>query len=105
MRSGVRSACESPPACAAAARRRAALALSLDPLRSPPELRRSAQARAWVAEGLTTDNDEFVNTFEATIRVLGGLLSAFLLSPGDPVRRGAASATLGRRLTVLARVV
>ena len=44
------------------------------------------QARQWVAEELATDGDEFVNTFETTIRVLGGLLSAFILSPGDPVR-------------------
>ena len=46
------------------------------------------QARQWVAEELATDGDEFVNTFEGTIRVLGGLLSAFILSPGDPVRSG-----------------
>ncbi|KAK9837344.1 hypothetical protein WJX81_007743 [Elliptochloris bilobata] len=43
------------------------------------------EARRWVAEELATDGDEFVNTFETTIRVLSGLLSAFLLSPGDPV--------------------
>ena len=46
----------------------------------------SDQARQWVAEELATDGDEFVNTFETTIRVLGGLLSAFILSPGNPVR-------------------
>ncbi len=45
------------------------------------------QARRWVAEELAIDVDESVNTFETTIRVLGGLLSAFILSPGDPVRR------------------
>ncbi len=56
-----------------------------------------------MAEGLTTDSDEFVNTFEATIRVLGGLLSAFLLSPGDPVRCRSAGATPSLQLTVLAQ--
>ena len=40
-----------------------------------------------MAEELAIDADESVNTFETTIRVLGGLLSAFILSPGDPVRR------------------
>ncbi|VDK52082.1 unnamed protein product [Anisakis simplex] len=38
------------------------------------------EARTWVAESLTFDRPVFVNFFEMTIRVLGGLLSAFHLT-------------------------
>lgn len=41
------------------------------------------RARSWVAENMTFDRDADLNTFETTIRVLGGLLSAYHLSGGD----------------------
>lgn len=41
------------------------------------------EARSWVAEKLTFENDSFVNFFETTIRVLGGLLSAFHLTKDE----------------------
>jgi len=37
-------------------------------------------AREWVAHNLSFTRDAFVSTFETTIRVLGGLLSAYHLS-------------------------
>ncbi|KAI6205433.1 hypothetical protein M3Y94_00791500 [Aphelenchoides besseyi] len=40
-------------------------------------------ARKWVVEKLTFDVDNFVNLFETTIRVLGGLLSAFHLTSDE----------------------
>ena len=43
------------------------------------------RARDWVAKSLDfSDKDKDVNLFETTIRVLGGLLSAYHLT-GDPV--------------------
>ncbi|KAG0226974.1 mannosyl-oligosaccharide alpha-1,2-mannosidase [Actinomortierella wolfii] len=44
-----------------------------------------AEARAWVRDELTFDQDNSVNLFETTIRVLGGLLSAYDQSGGDKV--------------------
>lgn len=41
-------------------------------------------ARQWVHSNLTYDQDHDVNTFETTIRMLGGLLSAHYLSAGYP---------------------
>ncbi|KAF2169047.1 glycoside hydrolase family 47 protein [Zasmidium cellare ATCC 36951] len=41
-------------------------------------------ARQWVHSNLTYDQDHDVNTFETTIRMLGGLLSAHYLSVGFP---------------------
>ncbi|CAK5284570.1 unnamed protein product [Mycena citricolor] len=41
------------------------------------------QARRWVAEKLDFDKNGEVSTFETTIRVLGGLLSAYALSPSE----------------------
>ncbi|KAL1923954.1 uncharacterized protein VTP21DRAFT_6989 [Calcarisporiella thermophila] len=41
------------------------------------------QCRNWIAKSLTFDQNGSVNVFETTIRVLGGLLSAFHLSGGD----------------------
>lgn len=38
-----------------------------------------AHARQWVETSLTYDTDHSVNTFETTIRMLGGLLSAYYL--------------------------
>ncbi|PCH34404.1 glycoside hydrolase family 47 protein [Wolfiporia cocos MD-104 SS10] len=42
-----------------------------------------ARARKWVAEGLSFDRQGNFNTFETTIRVLGGLLSAYDLTHDD----------------------
>ncbi|KAL4745271.1 hypothetical protein BDW72DRAFT_186887 [Aspergillus terricola var. indicus] len=39
-----------------------------------------SDARKWLNRGLTYDQDQDVNTFETTIRMLGGLLSAHYLS-------------------------
>lgn len=54
------------------------------------------EARAWVAEKLNFERNVFVNLFETTIRVLGGLLSAYHLS-GDKIFAERA-ADLGERL-------
>lgn len=43
-----------------------------------------AHARQWVHHNLTYDQDHDVNTFETTIRMLGGLLSAHYLSTEFP---------------------
>lgn len=43
------------------------------------------RARAWVADKLSFERDGNFNTFETTIRILGGLLSAYHLSGEDPV--------------------
>ncbi|KAG5513167.1 hypothetical protein PMAC_001537 [Pneumocystis sp. 'macacae'] len=37
-------------------------------------------ARKWIASSLNFDQDEYISTFEATIRMLGGLLSAYFLT-------------------------
>ncbi|KAH7924484.1 glycoside hydrolase [Leucogyrophana mollusca] len=41
------------------------------------------RARTWVAEKLSFDRDAEFNTFETTIRVMGGLLAAYHLSDQD----------------------
>lgn len=49
-----------------------------------------ADCRKWLHRNLTWDQDQDVNTFETTIRMLGGLLSAHYLSqrlPGVSSRR------------------
>lgn len=38
------------------------------------------EAKEWIARNLTFDVNKYVNLFETTIRVLGGLLSAYHLS-------------------------
>ncbi|KAG1758438.1 glycoside hydrolase family 47 protein [Suillus occidentalis] len=43
------------------------------------------RARSWVADKLSFERDGNFNTFETTIRILGGLLSAYHLSGEDPV--------------------
>lgn len=43
-----------------------------------------SDARKWLNRGLTYDQDQDVNTFETTIRMLGGLLSAHYLSTQLP---------------------
>lgn len=45
---------------------------------------RLGQARSWLNKDLTWDQDQDVNTFETTIRMLGGLLSAHYLSTEFP---------------------
>lgn len=54
------------------------------------------QAREWVANSLTFEKNVDVNLFETTIRVLGGLLSAYHLSGDDLFLRKAID--LGDRL-------
>lgn len=44
-----------------------------------------ARARDWIANELTFERSDNFNTFETTIRVLGGLLSAYHLSDNDPI--------------------
>ncbi|KAF9948906.1 mannosyl-oligosaccharide alpha-1,2-mannosidase [Mortierella alpina] len=43
------------------------------------------EAKAWVTDELSFDQDGEVNLFETTIRVLGGLLSAYDQSGHDPI--------------------
>ncbi|KAL9557581.1 hypothetical protein MBANPS3_001305 [Mucor bainieri] len=43
------------------------------------------EARAWIETSLDFNKDQDVNVFETTIRVLGGLLSAYHLSNNDPL--------------------
>ncbi|PFH45060.1 glycoside hydrolase family 47 protein [Amanita thiersii Skay4041] len=43
------------------------------------------RAREWIKNELSFDRDENYNLFETTIRVLGGLLSAYHLSKNDPL--------------------
>lgn len=45
---------------------------------------RVAHAREWIANSLTYDQDQDVNTFETTIRMMGGLLSAHYLANTYP---------------------
>jgi hypothetical protein len=45
---------------------------------------RLTHAREWMTDSLTYDQDQGVNTFETTIRMLGGLLSAHWLSTEYP---------------------
>ncbi|KAJ7095850.1 glycoside hydrolase [Mycena belliarum] len=44
-----------------------------------------SRAREWVANKMTFDRNATFNTFETTIRVLGGLLSAYHLSKEDQI--------------------
>ncbi|ORY56687.1 family 47 glycosyl hydrolase [Pseudomassariella vexata] len=45
---------------------------------------RVTHAREWISKSLTWDQDQDVNTFETTIRMLGGLLSAHYLANEYP---------------------
>ncbi|KAI0025590.1 glycoside hydrolase family 47 protein [Xylariomycetidae sp. FL0641] len=45
---------------------------------------RVAHAREWISNDLTYDQDQDVSTFETTIRMMGGLLSAHYLSNAYP---------------------
>lgn len=53
-------------------------------------------AKKWVAETLSFEKDNFVNLFETTIRILGGLLTAFHFT-GEELFKNKAS-DLGVRL-------
>ncbi|KAB8234048.1 glycoside hydrolase family 47 protein [Aspergillus alliaceus] len=53
---------------------------SLDTLMIMNLTTRLSNARKWLNRGLTYNQDQDVNTFETTIRMLGGLLSAHYLS-------------------------
>ncbi|DBA98648.1 hypothetical protein WJX77_007859 [Trebouxia sp. C0004] len=57
-----------------------------------------SDARGWVARNLMLDQDTTVNLFETTIRILGGLLSAFYLTGGDRIYLYKA-VELGMRMT------
>ncbi|KAF9467017.1 glycoside hydrolase family 47 protein [Collybia nuda] len=58
------------------------------------------RAREWVANKLSFDRDDSFNTFETTIRVLGGLLSAYHLSSGDSLYLERATELADRMLPV-----
>ncbi|KAL2180357.1 glycoside hydrolase family 47 protein [Thermothelomyces heterothallicus CBS 202.75] len=57
---------------------------SLDTLMIMNMTSRLTHAREWLSRSLTWDQDQDVNTFETTIRMLGGLLSAHYLSTEYP---------------------
>ncbi|EAQ93322.1 hypothetical protein CHGG_01557 [Chaetomium globosum CBS 148.51] len=57
---------------------------SLDTLMIMNSTKRLTHAREWLSTALTWDQDQDVNTFETTIRMLGGLLSAHYLSTEYP---------------------
>ncbi|KAJ7473943.1 glycoside hydrolase family 47 protein [Mycena latifolia] len=59
-----------------------------------------ARARAWVASSMRFDRDANFNTFETTIRVLGGLLSAYELTDGDQLYLDLATDLADRMLPV-----
>ncbi|CAI4216685.1 unnamed protein product [Parascedosporium putredinis] len=57
---------------------------SLDTMMLMNQTKRLSHAREWLQQTLTWDQDQDVNTFETTIRMLGGLLSAHYLSTEFP---------------------
>lgn len=57
---------------------------ALDTMMLMNQTRRLTQARKWLATSLSWEQDQDVNTFETTIRMLGGLLSAHYLSSTFP---------------------
>lgn len=57
---------------------------SLDTMILMNQTRRLLHAREWLSEKLTWEQDQEVSTFETTIRMLGGLLSAHYLSTEFP---------------------
>ncbi|KAL7802020.1 family 47 glycoside hydrolase [Trichoderma aethiopicum] len=57
---------------------------SLDTMMLMNQTTRLQHAREWISTSLTWDQDQDVNTFETTIRMLGGLLSAHYLSTEYP---------------------
>jgi hypothetical protein len=75
---------------------------SLDTLLIAGLSREYAAARAWAVDLLdvATDQGVYVNTFETTIRILGGLLSAHHLTPGGDAGLLAKALDLAPRLGV-----
>ncbi|GMM27534.1 mannosyl-oligosaccharide 1,2-alpha-mannosidase [Martiniozyma asiatica (nom. inval.)] len=69
---------------------------SLDTLQLMGLKEELAQAKQWVANELDYDQNHYVNTFETTIRMLGGLLSAYYLTEDDIYAEKAVQ--LGNRL-------
>ncbi|KAJ7218208.1 glycoside hydrolase family 47 protein [Mycena rebaudengoi] len=59
-----------------------------------------SRARAWVENSMNFERDANFHTFETTIRVLGGLLSAYELSDSDPLYLGLAIDLADRILPV-----
>ncbi|PHH75469.1 hypothetical protein CDD80_2339 [Ophiocordyceps camponoti-rufipedis] len=57
---------------------------SLDTMMLMNQTRRLRHAREWLSKSLMWEQDQDVNTFETTIRMLGGLLSAHYLSTEFP---------------------
>ena len=57
---------------------------SLDTMILMNQTTRLHDARKWIADSLTWDQSQDVNTFETTIRMLGGLLSAHYLTTEFP---------------------
>ncbi|KAK5990774.1 Mannosyl-oligosaccharide 1,2-alpha-mannosidase [Cladobotryum mycophilum] len=57
---------------------------SLDTMMLMNQTSRLRHAREWLSTSLTWDQNQDVNTFETTIRMLGGLLSAYYLSTEFP---------------------
>ncbi|KAK0657325.1 glycoside hydrolase [Cercophora newfieldiana] len=57
---------------------------SLDTLMLMNMTKELTHAREWLSKSLTWDQDQDVNTFETTIRMMGGLLSAYYLSTTYP---------------------
>ena len=60
------------------------------------------EARDWVVSSLSFEKNVDVNLFETTIRVLGGLLSAYHLSKDEVFLRKAVSWLLNKQITGLA---
>lgn len=57
---------------------------SLDTMMLMNQTKRLQHAREWLSKSLTWEQDQDVNTFETTIRMLGGLLAAHYLSTEFP---------------------
>lgn len=67
---------------------------------------RLSDAREWIQESLTYDQNQDVNTFETTIRMLGGLLSAHYLSARLPdVSSGQDSVYLSKAVDLADRLL
>ncbi|OJJ72310.1 hypothetical protein ASPBRDRAFT_41990 [Aspergillus brasiliensis CBS 101740] len=79
---------------------------SLDTLMIMNLTTRLSDAREWLDQELTYDQDQDVNTFETTIRMLGGLLSAHYLSTQLPdVSSGRDSVYLSKAVDLADRLL
>ncbi|GKZ20563.1 mannosyl-oligosaccharide alpha-1,2-mannosidase [Aspergillus brasiliensis] len=79
---------------------------SLDTLMIMNLTTRLSDAREWLHQELTYDQDQDVNTFETTIRMLGGLLSAHYLSTQLPdVSSGRDSVYLSKAVDLADRLL